>query len=347
VKRMIKHDASLINVRTPDEWSYTPMLWASQMGHTSIVQYLMEVGADFHAQGNKIKWKPILIACRYGHTDIVRLLLDAGEDVNIRLQHDNQFTPLHYAAQYGHPELARLLLERGASLTLVGGLGLRPIHTASNHGKTQVIDILLEHGEDVNVIHESDWRYAPLHWAVQENQLDTIEFLLQRGADVNMRTGKNLMTPLLQASRKGFHDAARLLLRYGADYRIVSPLGLRPIHTASCYGHTSTIKLLLEHGEDVNILHSSEWRYSSLHWAVQHGHLETCRFLLDNGCNMRVKTGKIPRSAMHLARKNNHPHIVELLKQFTIKEIEPMAKIMMTSVQSRKFIDIEIVCQSS
>jgi ankyrin repeat protein len=343
VKQFVERDKSLINERTQDEWAYTPLLWAAQMGRFHIVKYLLDMGADYRLYGKKIKWKPILIACRYGHVDIVRLLLDRGDNVNIRLEHENEFTPLHYAAQYGCSDLARLLLDRGADYTLVGGLGLRPIHTAANHGKIEIIRILLEYGENVNILHSSEWKYSPLHWAVQENQYEACNFLLQNGAQVNLKTGKNFLTPLMQASRKGFTKIAHLLIKYGADYMITSPLGLRSIHIAACYGHTDIIRLLLEYGEDVNILHSSEWRYSPLHWAVQHGHYETAKFLLENGCNMHIRSGKIPRTAMDLARKNDYPHIVQLLKAFRLREIDPIAKILMANRKNKKFTDIEFI----
>ena len=53
---------------------------AAHYGHTEIVNFLLEKGANIH-QDNAGE-TPLYWAARWGHTEIVKLLLDAGANIN-------------------------------------------------------------------------------------------------------------------------------------------------------------------------------------------------------------------------------------------------------------------------
>ena len=65
------------NLRFDD--GQTPLHFASIFGHTAIVQYLLERGAQTKAK-DILGSAPLHEACRYGQTGIVQLLLQSGAD---------------------------------------------------------------------------------------------------------------------------------------------------------------------------------------------------------------------------------------------------------------------------
>eukprot|EP00919_Chromeraceae_sp_WS-2016_P035372 GHVR01083798.1.p1 GENE.GHVR01083798.1~~GHVR01083798.1.p1 ORF type:complete len:108 (-),score=7.71 GHVR01083798.1:148-471(-) len=64
---------------------------------------------------------PLIRASEGGHTDIARLLIDKGADVN---SEDNNGTPLICASKGGHTDIARLLIDKGVDVNTEVGLEL-------------------------------------------------------------------------------------------------------------------------------------------------------------------------------------------------------------------------------
>lgn len=125
------------------------------------------------------------------------------------------------ACHHGHVDIVKLLLERQSSISLVSGHGLRPIHTAANNGQGTTIDLtnhtaacvglLLQYGEDVDVVHNSEWRYTPLHWACQEGKTDVVKLLLEHKANIHIKCGKTPQTALQISQKNNFTEIINLL----------------------------------------------------------------------------------------------------------------------------------------
>jgi ankyrin repeat protein len=211
VKDAVNTNPAYLTCRTEDEWEYTGLHWASQKGYPEIVAFLLSKGADFHLEAKKVPWKPILLAARYGHKSIVEMFLDAGEEIDVQINCDSKYTPLHYACHHGHVDIVKLLLERHTSISLVSGHGLRPIHTAANNGQAACVGLLLQYGEDVDVVHNSEWRYTPLHWACQEGKTDVVKLLLEHRANIHIKCGKTPQTALQIAQKNNFTEIISLL----------------------------------------------------------------------------------------------------------------------------------------
>ena len=94
-----------------DGW--TPLIWASAVGHFEVAQYLVEHGATLDKANTKGD-TPLIGAVDGGHLEVARYLLEQGADRD--KANNNSNTPLHYAALYGHLEIAMLLMSYGADL---------------------------------------------------------------------------------------------------------------------------------------------------------------------------------------------------------------------------------------
>ena len=71
----------------------------------------IESGADVNARDNH-DFTALMYASEHGHTEIVNLLIGAGADVNA--QSDDGHTALLSAMEQGHTETARMLEHAGA-----------------------------------------------------------------------------------------------------------------------------------------------------------------------------------------------------------------------------------------
>ena len=60
-------------------------------------------------------FQPLGLAAFFGHTEVVRFLIESGADVDTPSRNGLKVTPLNSAAAGRHYEIAMLLLERGAN----------------------------------------------------------------------------------------------------------------------------------------------------------------------------------------------------------------------------------------
>lgn len=95
-----------VNVNDKDISSRTALFWASNQGHTEIVEILLEKGADVNEKDYD-DYTALISASEKGHTEVVRMLLEKGADVNAKTNDGD--TALIQASYYGHTEIVKLL----------------------------------------------------------------------------------------------------------------------------------------------------------------------------------------------------------------------------------------------
>lgn len=138
---------------------------------------------------------------------------------------------------------------------------------------------LLKTNKNLNVNNISFDGWSPLHLACASGRLEIVECLFKYGkADANIKSIHELMTPL---------------------------------HVSCWNGHIDVIKFLIEQ-EEARIIDTSEFGYTSLHYASKNGQELICRYLCDKGIDVNIINDE-DQTALLLAAKHGHDNIVKYL----------------------------------
>ena len=95
-------------------------------------------------------------------------------------------------------------------------------------------------------------RESALVWAARFGQPESIAILVKNGADPDIRWGVNDWTVLMHAIHKEQPRAVLALLNNGANPNLAGKHGTTPLIMAAGYGHTETVRILLEHGANAH-----------------------------------------------------------------------------------------------
>lgn len=203
-------------VEAKNAYGITPLFVAAQSGQLEALRFLAKHGADINTQASDSA-SALYEACKNEHEEVVEFLLSQGADAN-RANKDG-LLPLHVAAKKGNYRIVQLLLPV-TSRTRVRRSGISPLHLAAERNHDAVLEALLGARFDVNAplaperarLYE-DRRTSALYFAVVNNNVYATELLLLAGADPN----RDVIRPLLVAIRHGCLRTMRLLLDHGAD----------------------------------------------------------------------------------------------------------------------------------
>jgi ankyrin repeat protein len=191
--------------------------------------------------------------------------------------------------------------------------GWRPIFHAGLWRQEQVVRLLIESGADL-AAHDG---YV-LHYAGEvPNNKRIVSLLLQYGAlDAHVRPTDDLQRQFLVAVFLGDTTRARFLLRR-YKYLATAPDGRgdQPIHHAARNGDTEIVRLLVEHGADVNAKNSRS--HTVLYCAGGHGHLDTVQMLLTAGVDVDATKSLIEWLAQY-PDDNRFTPIAEALRRHNV-----------------------------
>ena len=235
----------------------------------------------------------LVFAAREGDIESARKLLDAGADVNQQTEYG--WTPLLTAVNNRNYRLATLLIERGANVNLANKGGWTPLYLATDNRN-------IEGGD------------YPVPKADLEH-LDLIQLLLEKGANPNARVKDNTLTrtiftmqwffedgatAFVRASQSGDTALMKLLLKYGADPKIVTANGDSALTAAAGIGwvdgvtyersaadNLEAVRMLLDLGLDPN--HANREGRTPLMGAALKGRPDVIQLLVDRGAKLDTR----------------------------------------------------------
>lgn len=127
---------------------------------------------------------PIMKASSLGNSQLVQFLLANGADPNKR--GSSKRTALQYAAERNRLEVARLLVKHGADINGTDKSRLSPLTMAADRRYRDFALYLIDRGADVNIQHVQGW--TALIDAARNGDLVLVKRLVEAGADINART---------------------------------------------------------------------------------------------------------------------------------------------------------------
>ena len=267
VDLLIKAGAD-IHAKLPDS-GFTPFFFAARNGRMEVVRALLKAGVDVNEAmeprrpGGKTPSKgtsAFILAIENGYYELALTLLDAGADVN---DQRSGFTPLHVMTWVRKPP-------RGEDR------GMPPPPELGTLSSLQFIRELVKRGADVNArlvngtggLGKFNTKGAtPFFMASATADLPYMKLLLELRADPSIEN-VDRCTPLIAAC--GIHvgsdqatevageepevlEAAKLLLKLGADINAVDANGETAMHGAALKNLPKVVQLLADNGAKVEV----------------------------------------------------------------------------------------------
>jgi uncharacterized protein len=253
-----------LSIEARDERGITALMYAAGCpefdikGRADMVRLLLDRGADPNAVGDGGR-RPLHFGIR--QIEVLQLLLDHGAKVDGT--DISGSTVLHYAVGGGRwclpgladsyrPEAVRFLIKAGANVNLAAKDGCTPLQMAAGLHDGEIVKLLLANGAKPNVADKKGW--TPLMRAVNPG-VASVRTLVEAGADVNyvapVIPKEDFRTALQWAVHLRKYDVTEYLVANGADINAPAD-GTRPLVEAIYSNDVKMLRLLLDHGADVN-----------------------------------------------------------------------------------------------
>ena len=162
-------------------------------------------------------------------------------------------------------------------------------------------------------------KWAPLHYAAQHGFHRVVEWLITTySQDVNVPGNFNDWTPLHLASWFEHPKVIRLLLEHGADINSKTGGGETPLCLLLARGgNLEAVQLLLEQGADLSV--RSGVGRDSLYMALRNGQPEHVQLLLKHGANPNFRdVGDQGETSLHVASRIGEPEVAQGLLELDV-----------------------------
>ncbi len=181
-------------------------------------------------------------------------------------------------------------------------------------GNTERVLELLKQGADINT-QDAKGR-TPVMAATYGNHIETFTALLNAGADVNLRDDM-LNNPFLYAGAEGFLEILKLSYEAGADPTLTNRYGGIAIIPASERGHVEVVEYLLKH-TTINVNHVNNLGWTALLEAIilSDGgvrHQQIVKLLIEHGADVNLADGEGVTPLAH-AKAKGYKEIQVLLE---------------------------------
>lgn len=237
-----------VQINEPARDGMTALVWATQANDLTIVQSLLEAGADANL-GNRYGITPLWLAALNRSPAMVLLLLKFGADVESALPHGE--TALMAAARAGDAKSIDLLLAAGANPNASeAAQGETALMWAAADNHTDALRSLVKGGADPDM-HSRLLTLAPMDWvqvgmvsttlpvggwtaamyAARQDAREAIAVLAELGASLDEQD-QDGTTALMIAIMNKHYDLAAEIIAAGANLNVVDRTGMSALYGA-------------------------------------------------------------------------------------------------------------------
>jgi len=170
-----------LNCELRDRRGGTPLFYASQHNHPSIVRRLVEFGADmFKKKGTKET--PLEICCMRSHLECIQIMIGAAslEKLNDVSKYDNEWSPVHCCCIANNAEILSLLIEAGLCYSAQNHWKQTPLHICGVKNLKKCASILLQKYDLRDIQKTDEFGKTAKKVALQHNNHSIVRMIQHR-----------------------------------------------------------------------------------------------------------------------------------------------------------------------
>ena len=158
---------------------------------------------------------------------------------------------------------------------------------------------------------------SELYSAISQNNADLVRRLLSQKQDANAMFTEEKFTALTAAAGYGELVIVKLLLDHGADIERKSAHGTTALMNASAFGHLDVVQELLKRGAQIN---ASDYEGSTaLMDAVSKEQFSVVKFLISNGADPLLRSNH--GTATDIAQAGKNTEILKIVNDYYIDRL--------------------------
>ncbi|CAL1531594.1 unnamed protein product [Lymnaea stagnalis] len=305
----------------------------------NLVGELVAAGADVNKYDGE-HWTPLYQAASAGDLDLCKFLHEKGAAIDKVTLKGGSI--LHAAVYGGNWDIVKLCLDAGCKVNAVDDYGQHALLAAlSSRCDIKIIELLLESGSDVNIGHKVTKQTA-LHEAVCQHYISAAHMLIDKGSSLSA-TNSERKSPLYLACWRGLTETVAYMLGKKGCSTTSAFVSALPIHAAASQSRASTIKILSDHGCNLNQM--NEKGETPVMAALAEDNFSAVRALLQCGCDLEAHNKvRLPQLCC-LVHEDPHPHLAlePLFLSMTHKNLDMMKMLLQCYRQVQKHIPCKVI----
>ena len=212
-------------------------------------------------------------------------------------KYENGKTILHYALYGGNVEIVKLLIQKGVNVNEKDDFGRTPLEYLLIYEHTEeLFNLIVENSVELdfrNILGDT-----PIFESLYREQMEFAKYFIRKNNVID-ELDKSYETPLHYASKQGYFEIVKLLLKHNLTCSEV-----RDYYGRDSHPNREFLSLIEHYKKYIDIEDTKQ--KTALYHATERGHFEIVKLLLENGASCK-------RNLICVASEHGYVDIVKLL----------------------------------